>query len=151
MKKRNKKYSPEKSISRFLIGSIYEFDVKDPLGEEPLITNTSFNHKNPINKLKMKGKLKQIHQILQTKKLKWRSRIEVQFYDGKEAYSRPAEMIWIGSFNGVEDEYQQAIEDIFNVSNMKHYLITQVKAEVIGFPNQIDSDNDFTITKTEAA
>jgi len=144
-----KKYSAEKSIMRFLIGSHYVFDVHDPLGELPEITNTGYGHANSVNRALMKGKLKLLHDIFDKKRLKWRSLIEIEFYDGKQVYVRKAEIVWFGLLKDCEGEYQQTIEEIFEVSNMAHYRMTHVKAEVIGLSEIKDSD--FTIKKSEAA
>lgn len=149
MKKRNKKYSQDKSISSFLVGSFYEFDVLDPLGEMPEITNTDYGHNNAIKAVMMKSNLKYLHQVFDVKRLKWKSVIDMQFHDGVKPYSRIAEIVWFGLLKQCEGEYQQTIEEIFSVSNMSHYRITHVTAEVIGM-DQI-KDSDFSISKSEAA
>lgn len=146
---KKKKYSPDKAISRFLVGSYYLFDVRDPLGEHPEITNTSYGHTNTIKRLSMKDCMRELHHVFDTKRLKWRSLIDVEFRTGTQVYSRQAEIVWFGLLRDCEGEYQQAIEDIFSISNMDHYHMTHVKAEVIGFSEIKDSD--FTISKSEAA
>lgn len=144
-----KKYSAEKSILRFLIGSHYVFDVRDPLSELPEITNTGYGHSNVVNRALMKGKLKLLHEVFDKKKLKWRSFIEMEFRNGKKVYTRQAEIVWFGLLKECEGAYQQTIEEIFEVSNMSHYVMTHVKAEVIGLSDIKDSD--FTIKRSEAA
>lgn len=146
---KKKKYSAERAITRFLIGSHYVFDVRDPLSELPEITNTGYGHSNPVSRMLMKKNIRQLHGIFDVKQLKWKSTIEVEFFDGKEVYVRKAEIVWFGLLKGCEGEYQQTIEEIFEKSNMKHYVMTHVKAEVIGLSDIQDSD--FTITKGEAA
>lgn len=146
---KKKKYSHDKAILRFLIGSFYSFDVRDPLGELPEISNTNYGHTNPIKRLSMKDCLKELHRVFDMRRLKWHSLIDVEFRTGKQVYSRQAEIVWFGLLRDCEGEYQKAIEDIFEVSNMDHYHMTHVKAEVIGLSDIKDSD--FTIKKSEAA
>lgn len=146
---KKKKYSQDKAISNFLIGSHFVFDVHDPLSELPEITNTGYGHSNPVKRVMMKSKLKFLHEFFDRKPLKWRSTIEVEFYDGKEVYARKAELVWFGYLRQAEGKYQQTIEEIFEKSKMDHYRMTHVKAEVIGLSEVKESD--FTISKSEAA
>ena len=49
MKKR-KNFDKNKKLKPILIGSHYTFDVRDPLGEMPAITNTGYGHNFTIKK-----------------------------------------------------------------------------------------------------
>jgi len=149
MKSKRKQYSKDKVMNTFLIGSHYSFDVADPLGELPAITNTAYGHLNPIKKIMMKKNIRQLHAVFDNRKLKWKATIVVEFRKDTKRYERHAEIVWFGLLRECEGEYQQAIEDIFTVSNMGHYVICHIKAEVIGV-DQI-KDSDFSISKQEAA
>lgn len=149
MKAKRKQYSKGKVIDTFLIGSFYTFDVADPLGELPAITTTNYGHLNPVKKVMMKKNIKQLHAIFDSRKLKWKATIVVAFAKGIEQYERHAEIVWFGLLRDCEGEYQQAIEDIFDISNMSHYVICHIKAEVIGV-DQI-KDSDFSISRKDAA
>lgn len=146
---KKKKYSQDKSITKFLIGSFYQFDVYDPLGEQPVTTNESSGHKNPITRVLLKGKRKLLHQIVNTRNLKWRSQIRIEFRSSGATYERFAEIVWFGLLNQVEEKYQETVEQIFDASNMSHYVMTHVNAEIIGLDNI--KDTDFTISKEDAA
>lgn len=146
---KNKKYSQDKSINKFLVGSFFQFDVYDPLGEQPVTTNELSGHKNPVTRVLLKGKRKLLHQIANTRKLKWRSQIRIEFRSSSAGYDRFAEIVWFGFLNQVEEKYQETIEQIFDASNMSHYVMTHVNAEIIGLSNIKDSD--FSISKEDAA
>jgi len=148
MKKR-KHFNRSKKIKPLLVGSYYSFDVRDPLGEMPAITNTGYGHKNPISAIMMKQSIKGLHAIFDNQKLKWRSKIVVEFNSGSEIYERHAELVWVGLLRDCEGKYQEAIESIFDKSKMNHYVICHIKAEVVGVDKVTDSD--FTIEKCDAA
>ena len=148
MKKR-KNFDKSKKLKPLLVGSHYTFDVRDPLGELPAITNTGYGHKNPISAVMMKQSIKSMHQIFDTHRLKWRASLVVEFRNESEVYERHAEIIWFGLLKDCEGEYQGAIESIFDKAKMNHYVICHIKAEVIG-TSQIQ-ESDFNIKKRDAA
>ena len=143
-----KKYSKERALTKFLVGSRYEFDVEDPLKDFPCITNTNYGHSNPIKAVMMYKNLTGLNKVFEVKRLKWKVTVNVEFRTEKEGYNRLTELVWFGLLHESEGQYQEAIEDIFARSNMDHYVICHIRAEVIGV-NEI-KDSDFSITKRQA-
>lgn len=143
MKKKSKvrkKYNENEKLSDLVLGSIYEYDTLDPLGDEPFINNTSYGHENPIKRVLMKKNLLKMHKLFSVKPYRWRAEITIKFKEEVKGF----EIAWFGVFDKCEDVYEEGIEKIFESSDMTSYVITHVKASVISLKNTEINDNDFT-------
>lgn len=134
MSKVRKKFNRHKHNNNILIGCQFFWSMVDPLGDDPEVTRTSTNHRVSGKRIMMKRNLRALHEITMTRKLKWNVDISVLFlYDGKH-YSRHAEVVVHGFLKHpkAEDQFNRAIEEIFEVANMRHYVRCDFKAEIIG-------------------
>lgn len=143
MAKKRKKFSRQKRNNQYLIGSFYSFDVVDPLGNYPEITNTNYGHENSMKAIILKRNLRSLHEITTYRKLKWMVTVTVEFCHNGKPYFREAQIGIHGILKDAEGHYQDLIEGIFDQSNMDHYVCCHVKAKIIG--TDVIKDNDFDI------
>lgn len=132
-RKPRKKSTNFKKVSRILKGACMHWSVEDPLKPKTQIVDTKITHKNPYYRLMCQQIARDIHNAIDRYSLKYRVNIECEFKDqfGKQ-YFRGAEVIISGVLKNADGYYQSAIEDVFAESNMNHYVITHVTAEILG-------------------
>lgn len=132
-KKGRKKYDYRKKAVLSLTGVVMKWSVVDPLGEKPEILNTNYKHKNCVYRLvgaEIKGMIKTAMAKL---RMLYRVTVEVEYAgDNNKAYFRSATLGIDGIFYDAEDDYMDAIENIFNESNMSQYVNTHVTIEILG-------------------
>lgn len=132
---KHKKRSTKKSDLALLMGAQFGWTAVDPLAPGHDITETWMGHRNSIKGLILKrpGNRKLFMELTDTRALKWKVTIEMEFKtpDGKQ-YFRGADIVIHGILKRMDGHYQQALEDIFNEANMRHYITTRMVAEIIG-------------------
>ena len=144
---KRKKYSPHKKAKNMLIGARFGWDCENPLEPKSEITNTWLGHRSSVKEVMIKRDQRNFYGLTNKLKLKWKVNIEVEFRDpnGKQ-YFRGADLVIHGILSEADGHYQQAIEEIFSVAKMSHYVTCHMTAEVIG--TDVIRETDF---KEEAA
>lgn len=132
-KKPRKKSSNYVKVKRILTGAQMKWSVEDPLAHEPQIVDTAITHRNPYYKLMVGSIAVDIQHAINRYPFKYKVTIECEFKDafGKQ-YFRGTDLIISGILKDSDGYYQQALEDIFEESNMAQYVTTHVTAEIIG-------------------
>jgi len=132
-KKPRKKSTNYKKVQRILKGVIMGWSVEDPLKHESQIIDTQITHRNAYYKLMVPHIAKDIKAAIDKYAFKYKVAIECEFKDAHEKqYFRGADLVISGFLANADGHYQQAIEEIFEVANMDHYITTHVTAEIIG-------------------
>lgn len=140
-KKPRKKSTQFKKVQRILKGAILKWSVEDPLRHETQIINTSITHRNPYHKLMAAQIARDIQAAIEKLAFKYKVQIECEFRDGNgKTYYRGADLVISGILRNADGHYQTAIEEIFEVANMAHYVTTHVTAEIIGAGEIKDED-----------
>lgn len=133
MSKRRKQRNIAKSVNQLVIGSQFGWQSQDPLAPNADVTHTWLSHVNPVKKILIKKQQQHLLRITETVKLKWKVNVEIEFRDpsGKQ-YFRAVDLLIHGILRQADGHYQAAIEEVFDVSNMSHYVTCHVTAEIIG-------------------
>ncbi len=140
-KKPRKKSTQYKKVQRILKGAIMKWTVEDPLRHQTQIIDTSISHRNPYYKLMASQIARDIQAAIEKFAFKYKVAIECEFKDASgKNYYRGADLVISGILRHADDHYQNAIEEIFEVANMQHYVTTHVTAEIIGAGEIQDRD-----------
>lgn len=135
-KRRNRK-----ACANPLIGAQFFWDCEDPLAPDSDIINTRLGHRNPIKRLLLQKNRSWVAGLTDKLKLKWKVSVEVEFIDQNgKTYFRGADLVIHGILTEADGHFQQAIEEIFEVAKMSHYVTCYMVAEVIGTDVIIDKD-----------
>lgn len=143
MKKRKAKRNRVKTTQGIITGTQFGWECRDPLADRPEIEKTWLDHKNPIKKILVKNQHRTFNEITERCVLKWSVDIEVEFKDqnGKQ-YFRAANLLIHGKLREANDVFLKTIEEIFEVSNMRHYVTCRMTAEMIGTDAINDRDRE---------
>ena len=136
-------------LDKALPGSIMRWSCVDPLSGCGEIINRGMSHKNWVYRLRIEEIKHQIKAATEELKLKWRITVELEFLADGKKYFRAAEMIVFAVLADADGHYQKLQEELFNDSNMDHYIITNMTAEIL--PTGDIKDCDFQLNKGDAA
>lgn len=132
-----------KSELSMLIGARFGWTASDPLAHGHDITETWMGHRNNIKGLLLKQPYnrKAFTQMTETRPLKWKVSIEMEFKDAYgKLYYRGADIVIHGILRKMDGHYQATIEELFEVANMRHYVTTRMTAEIIGAGPIVEAD-----------
>lgn len=129
-KKRNKKYNPRKAANNILIGTVIKWTVHDPLAEDNTPLYSSIEHSNPVQRTALEGIKKTLPKVVENLSVRYLITIEVEFNQDGKKYYRGALLTYKGKIDAAREQYLQTIQDLFDDSNMDHYVNTHVSAEI---------------------
>jgi hypothetical protein len=138
--RKGKKRSMVKVAEKQLIGLQLVWDVEDPLAPDYDISNPGIKHKNPILALMIDNMRPNIMPVIDTREFLWHLDIECEFKNELETYMKGAVVVLRGVLKDHDGHFDEAIEKIFSENNMSHYIVTHVKATILGTRSINESD-----------
>ena len=145
----NRRLSGSVCLSKALPGTIMRWSCVDPLAGHGEVISKPIAHKNWVYQLRIEEIKHQIKSATEEKRLKWRITVELEFFARGEKYYRAGEMVIFAVLADADGHYQKLQEELFAVSNMDHYVITNMTAEIL--PTGNIKDSDFKLNKGAAA
>jgi hypothetical protein len=147
-KKYNHRSAMDKTIQKSLKGFFIKFTLIDPLGEHDQPCQVQVGSTNPVVQLRLKNDAfwDCMRHVLDSKKLKWKILISMQFTkDGKTEY-KEREIVGVARLPDLDDDYQGTIEAMFAEAEEKNYMKNYVQTDFCQqvLPGQEIKDCDFS-------